>query len=222
MKITRSLSSDKNHIHLKYDADAQSALLKAWRLVQTTLREPVVDKVFQEQGQVSLSRMKACGKVLHDLATAKERRCELTELDLNAAAELVMFVTHYRADFGESVSTLPVVVLLLSKVTTYYLPIFCLPPPIEVFDRSMAGSPAWESYKLIRQKGKIEPPSLTLMEMYELWQALKKSSQGNAQLDALEKCLDLVTRLFRGCMRSLAAAHLLSAAVSGERNGRPA
>lgn len=221
MQITSSLTAKTHDIQIKYDAEAQAALLKAWRLVEATLRDPVVDQVLKEEGYVLDSRMEAGCMLLQDLATAKKRQRVLTDLDLNAAAELVMFIANYLADFGDPVSTLPEVVLLLSKVTPYVLPRLPLPPAAEVFDRSKAGSSVWKSYELVRQKRKTTQPSLTLMQMYELWLALQ-NHRCNSQLDTLEKCLDFATRLFRACMQSLAAADLLSDKVRAERDGRQA
>jgi hypothetical protein len=220
MHITSSLTSKTHDIHLEYDTEAQTAFLKAWRLVKTSLSDPDVGKVLKQHGHVLLPRMEAGGKVLQELATAKERQSESNVIDLNATAELAMFVANYRADVGEPVSTLPEVVLLLSEVTPYLLPSFPLPPAAEVFDQSQAGSLAWKSFELLRQKRKSDPPSLTVIAMYELWRALRQNHRSNHQIEALEQCLDLATRLFRGCMQSLAAADLLSSKVSGMRNWR--
>lgn len=221
MTITSSLSSDTYSIHLKYDAEAQEALRKAGPLVRATLRDPVVAKNSKAQGCVYLSRMKAGAKVLSSLAKAIEH-FDLPVNDLTAAAEVVMFVANLRADFKKPVSTLPEVVLLLSKVTPYFLPNLPLIPAAEVFDPAHVGSSAWNSYERVRQMRRSEPQSLTLMEMYELMLVLRQHHPNNIQLYALEKCLDQFTILYRGCLQSLAAAELFSAKVTRVRKRRQA
>jgi hypothetical protein len=221
MKITSSLSSDTYNTHLEYDAETQDALRKAWPLVRATLRDPVVAKNSKAQGCVYQSRMKAGGKVLSNLAAANEH-FELAVLDLTAAADVVMFVANYRAAFKMPVSTLPEVVLLLSRVTPYFLPNLPLIPAAEVFDLSHVGSSAWNSYERVRQIRKSEPQGLTLMEMYELLLVLRQLHQNNIQLYALEKCLDQFTSMYRCCLEALAAAELLNVKVSRERKPRQA
>jgi len=220
MHINGSLNEKTHEINLHYDADSQAALSKAWPLVRRTLHSPLVKKVLGQQGHVLRPRMEAASKVLQDLATAKVREYRLPMLDLTATAELVMFVADYRAKIGERVATLPETVLLLSRVTPYVLPMLLLPPAAEVFDRSEAESPAWNSFELVRLNGKVRPPTLTLMEMYELWLVLQQNRRNNGQIRALETCLELATRLFRDCLRSLATADLLTSIVRSGVNGR--
>jgi hypothetical protein len=218
MKMSASYPNNVD-VRLTYNIRAQAVMLQACEQIDNVFSDLSIRSALEDQTDDFRERVKIGQDQLRDLAQTKVREIRLSRKDLQAAFVSVMFAASYRVIMDQPLASLPEAVMLLAKVTPLELPILPLPPAAEVFCQRDVPPDVWECFEKIRLWREVEPPLISVIEIYHLWFALRRIKTPQGPLLILTRYLHQVTEMFRCTMGELAEADL---SANRSKQGRKA
>jgi hypothetical protein len=151
--------------------------------------------------------------VLNRIASAASTSLVTTRFEINLALNLVCWLTPRLLDGLKPDNSLGLVVFQLSSVAPVAIRTPAPPPPQEVFDAKTTSPDVWKSLERLRDPDGC--PYLFVIQIYYLWQTLRRFRKPSRSLKLLINQLDVCSITFRWAMEDLAQSALVGETPGG-------